>query len=48
MDADVTTLFLEFSRRKLLEQYWPRLRGCVEWLSEAQIWWRPNGASNSI
>ena len=47
-DEDVTTLFLEFSRKKLLEQYWPRLRGCVEWLSEEQIWWRPNAASNSI
>jgi uncharacterized damage-inducible protein DinB len=48
MDADVTTLFLEFSRRKLLEQDWPRLRGCVESLTESQLWWRPNEASNSI
>lgn len=47
-DEDVTALFLEFSRQKLLEQYWPRLRGCVEWLSDEQVWWRPNGASNSI
>jgi hypothetical protein len=47
-DADVTTLFLEFSRRKLLEQDWPRLRGCVESLTESQVWWRPNEASNSI
>jgi hypothetical protein len=48
MDVDVTTLFLEFSRRKLLEQYWPRLRECVAALTEEQIWWRPNEASNSI
>lgn len=48
MDADVTTLFLEFSRHKLLEQDWPRLRGCVESLTESQVWWRPNPASNSI
>jgi hypothetical protein len=47
-NADVTTLFLEFSRRKLLEQYWPRLRECVESLSDEQLWWRPNDASNSI
>jgi hypothetical protein len=47
-DTDLTTLFLDFSRRKLLEQYWPRLRGCVESLTEEQIWWRPNPASNSI
>jgi len=40
--------FLEFSRRKLFEQYWPRLRKAVEPLSDEQIWWRPNDASNSI
>ena len=43
-----TSLFLEFSRDKLLEQYWPRLRACVESLTDEQIWWRPNAASNSI
>jgi hypothetical protein len=48
MDAHVTTLFLEYSRQKLIEQDWPRLRGCVEPLTEEQIWWRPNAASNSI
>jgi hypothetical protein len=41
-------LFLEFSRRKLFEQYWPRLRKAVEPLTDEQIWWRPNEASNSI
>jgi len=44
----VTELFLEFSRRKLFEHYWPRLRACVEPLSAEQVWWRPNAASNSI
>jgi hypothetical protein len=48
IDADVTALFLGFSRRKLLEQYWPRLRMCVEVLTDEQVWWRPNAASNSI
>src|SRR5207245_11674795 len=47
-DSTVATLFLEFSRAKLIEQYWPRLRSCVESLSDEQIWWRPNDASNSI
>jgi len=46
--ADITALFLEFSRHKLLEQYWLRLRSCVEPLTDEQIWWRPNQASNSI
>jgi len=49
MPADsACEVFLEFSRRKLLEQYWPRLRKAVEPLSDEQIWWRPNEASNSI
>jgi uncharacterized damage-inducible protein DinB len=41
-------IFLEFSRNKLLNQYWPRLRKAVEPLSQEQIWWRSNAASNSI
>jgi uncharacterized damage-inducible protein DinB len=44
----VTALFLRFSRGKLVDQYWPRLRGCVESLSEEQVWWRPNENSNSV
>jgi uncharacterized damage-inducible protein DinB len=49
MPADpACDLFLEFSRRKLLQQYWPRLRKAVEPLSDEQIWWRPNEASNTI
>jgi len=49
MPADAACeLFLQFSRNKLLEQYWPRLRRAVETLSEEQLWWRPNDASNSI
>jgi len=47
-DQDISSLFLEFSREKLLRQYWPRLRGCVESLNDEQVWWRPNEASNSI
>jgi uncharacterized damage-inducible protein DinB len=48
MNEELSTMFLEFSRKKLLEQYWPRLRACVEPLAESQVWWRPNEASNSI
>ncbi|PYR45563.1 MAG: hypothetical protein DMF89_24730 [Acidobacteria bacterium] len=46
-DSDVSALFLDFSRKKLVDQYWPRLRTCVESLSDQQVWWRPNEASNS-
>jgi uncharacterized damage-inducible protein DinB len=44
----VSSLFLEFSRDKLIGQYWPRLRAAVEPLTDEQVWWRPNEASNSI
>jgi hypothetical protein len=47
-EPDVTALFIEFSRGKLLDEYWPRLRSCVESLTEEQVWWRPNESSNSI
>lgn len=46
--TNVTAGFLDFSRQKLVEQYWPRLRTCVESLTAEQVWWRPNTASNSI
>jgi uncharacterized damage-inducible protein DinB len=47
-DADIAAPFLEFSHSKLVEQDWPRLRTTVESLTDEQIWWRPNEASNSI
>src|SRR5216684_2963557 len=47
-NSNVYSAFLQFSRHKLLEQYWPRLRSSVESLSDEQVWWRPNEASNSI
>jgi hypothetical protein len=48
LNSQVTKLFLDFSRHKLFDHYWPRLRACVEPLTEEQVWWRPNLASNSI
>jgi hypothetical protein len=47
-ETKLATLFLEFSRNKLLDQYWPRLRSAVGSLTDDQVWWRPNTASNSI
>ncbi len=44
-NSDLATLFLAFSRQKLMGQYWPRLNECVASLSDEQIWWRPNDAS---
>lgn len=40
--------FLALSRQYLLEDYLPRIRLCLDQLSEADVWWRANPASNSI
>ena len=47
-DTELAAIFLAFSRNKLLNQYWPRLKTCVEPMTVEQVWWRPNEASNSI
>jgi uncharacterized damage-inducible protein DinB len=47
-DAELASLFLAFSRKQLMGQYWPRLRETVAPLTEEQVWWRPNESSNSI
>lgn len=47
-DAHLADLFLKFSRERLIDLDWPRLRACVESLTDEQVWWRPNDASNSI
>jgi uncharacterized damage-inducible protein DinB len=47
-DDAIARLFLDFSRDKLLNMYWVRLRACVESLTDEQVWWRPNEASNSV
>jgi uncharacterized damage-inducible protein DinB len=47
-NTELVALFLETSRRTLLGEYWPRLREAVAPLTQDQVWWRPNDASNSI
>ncbi len=47
-DSEMATIFLAFSRNKLLDQFWPRLKACVEPMTVEQVWWRPNEASNSV
>src|ERR1700689_2621865 len=47
-DNELASVFLEFSRTKLLGQFWPRMKQCVAPLTTEQVWWRPNEASNSI
>jgi len=46
--GELTSLFLAESRKQMFEECWRRMRSTVEGLSEEQLWWRPNEASNSI
>jgi len=47
-ENELAQLFLDHSRKRVFEQLWPRMKECVASLTEEQIWWRPNQASNSI
>ena len=47
-DSELAKIFLTFSRNKLVNEFWPRLKTCVEPMSVEQVWWRPNEASNSV
>jgi uncharacterized damage-inducible protein DinB len=42
-----TSLFLANARNLLAKQNLPRIVRCLQQLSEEEIWWRPNPASNS-
>src|SRR5260370_38039589 len=45
---EFTKLFLKESRHSIALYHMPRLIKCLNLLSEKDIWWRPNPASNSV
>ena len=45
---DVTEAFLDKSRSLIMSGYLPKIERSVERLTEEDVWWRPNDASNSI
>ena len=47
MDA-IALAFLDKSRALITADYVPKIERCLDRLSDADIWWRPNEASNSI
>lgn len=47
MDA-IALLFLEKSRNLITSDYVPKIERCLDRLTDNDIWWRPNEASNSI
>ena len=46
--ANLAQSFLEQARHSLQRHHLPRLARCLQELSETDIWWRPNSASNSV
>lgn len=46
--ADVARIFLDKSRRLLMSDYLPKIERCLERVSDEDVWWRPNEASNCI
>jgi uncharacterized damage-inducible protein DinB len=47
-EARLAELCVEQWRSRLAERYLPRILDCLEQLSDEEIWWRPNEASNSV
>jgi uncharacterized damage-inducible protein DinB len=45
--ADIPETFISEARSHL-EEYLKRLERCMAMLSEEDVWWRPNEASNSV
>jgi len=45
--SDLTREFLRLAEHSLRRHHLPRIERCLKDLSEEQIWWRPNDASNS-
>lgn len=41
-------LFIRQSQNLLLKDYLPKIEKCLEVLPPADLWWRPNPASNSV
>lgn len=40
--------FLAHVRHSLLDTHLPRIQRCLQVLTEKELWWRPNRASNSV
>jgi uncharacterized damage-inducible protein DinB len=45
---EIARRFIAESRSFLTSQYLPKIESCLEVLSDEDVWWRPNDASNSI
>jgi uncharacterized damage-inducible protein DinB len=47
-DSEPSRVFLEKSCDLIMSDYVPKIERCLDRLTDDNIWWRPNEASNSI
>lgn len=48
IEIQITEELIKEFRRRLFEECMPRIRNCIDRLTDDQIWYRPNNSSNSI
>lgn len=46
--TEVAETFIAEARALLIHDYLPKIEGCLERLSDEDVWWRANAESNSI
>ena len=47
MNDEIGLLFVRAANQYLTDSFWPRLSLALEKMSDEDLWWRPNEASNS-
>lgn len=45
---DLSRAFIQQSRAQLTDEYTPKILACLGKLTEEDVWWRPNPATNSV
>ncbi|HEV8537495.1 MAG TPA: DinB family protein [Bacteroidota bacterium] len=40
--------YISYSRRRLLKEYFPKIKSCLEQLTDDDVWWRAHETDNSI
>ena len=48
MPSDLGTEYIAYCRRRLLNEYLPRIERCLDELTEDDVWWRAHETDNSI
>jgi len=48
MTTDVGAAYISYCRRRLISEYLPKIRRCLDQLSEEDVWWRAHETDNSI